>query len=308
LKILITGASGFIGTYLGQYLIAQGHEVIATMRSINEATMNALQGATFATIDVMDTANIALEAGIDAIVHTATANDIASKDAATGVLLSSIGTKNMLDLAVKYKIPKFICFSTFQVYGTELQGNITEQSPTLLVNDYGINHLFAEQYVEMYARQNKIQGMVVRPSNVYGEIKSKHINRWTLVPACFCLDAIKNGSITILSSGKQSRNFVSLENVSQSITVILNNYPAKYEIFNIASSVNYSIAYAAEMVKKVYQSIYNKNLTINILGNQPTEGNQFVVSLEKINKLGFQENHSKNLETEIKSIFNLLNQ
>ena len=87
------------------------------------------------------------------LIHVATANDVISKSSIKGIELSSIGTKNMLDFALKNNIPKCIVFSTLQVYGTELTGDIDESSPVHFQNDYGLNHLIAEMYAEQYHRQ-----------------------------------------------------------------------------------------------------------------------------------------------------------
>jgi nucleoside-diphosphate-sugar epimerase len=306
MRILVTGASGFIGSYTCRNLLAKGHEVIGAMRTLNEETISLLNGASFIQLDVLNTAHLQQEVAADAIVHTATSNDILSRDTIKGIELSGIGTRNMLDFAVKNGIGKFICFSTFQVYGTELSGQIDENSPADFVNDYGLNHLLAEHYVQMYARNRKITGMVVRPSNVYGEILSGYINRWTLVPACFCLEAFEKQTITILSSGKQNRNFVSLDSVSNAVGCILENYPGNYEIFNVAGNETYDMVTVAGKVKKIYEARFGKTAEVIIKGTMPVEGNVFTVSSGKLGSTGYRQNAGINLETEIEKVFTLL--
>ena len=56
-----------------------------------------------------------------------------------------MGTKKILDAAVKAKIKNVIFFSTIQVYGTNLKGNINENSPTNCKNSYSLNHLYGEE-------------------------------------------------------------------------------------------------------------------------------------------------------------------
>ncbi|HEX6189071.1 MAG TPA: SDR family oxidoreductase, partial [Pyrinomonadaceae bacterium] len=240
----------------------------------------------------------------DAVVHVATANDIVSRKTNDGISLSATGTKNLLEYAVKNQIPNFIFFSTFQVYGTELAGTITESSPTLAVNDYGLNHLFGEMYVEMYARQGRINGVSVRPSNVHGPFLLPSIDRWTLVPGCFCKEVIEKQTITIRSSGKQMRNFIHLENLSAAVHCILNNFKPGYDIVNAGSSENMSMLGVAKLVKAVYESLGGKTVNLIVEGDQPTTANIFDVSLEKLkNKYGFTENKEANLVRTIKSQF-----
>lgn len=215
MTVLITGANGFIGSYLANFFLQEGYNVIATSRQFHASTKTLLKNAQLIELDVLNTdqlQNISVQA--DIIIHTATANDIISRDGIKGIELSAIGTKNILDLAVKNKIPKCIVFSTLQVYGTELTGEISETSPLHFQNDYGINHLYAEMYAEQYHRKGKIKCAIARPSNVYGKIISQSFNRWSLIPGCFCKEAMESSTITIKSSGLQMRNFVNLQNLA----------------------------------------------------------------------------------------------
>ncbi|MFM6925821.1 MAG: NAD-dependent epimerase/dehydratase family protein, partial [Ferruginibacter sp.] len=237
MKILITGANGFIGSYLAAYFLQKGETVIASSRRFDDSTKALLSKAVFIDLDVLDKEALATsDVEADVIIHTATANDIISKDTSKGIELSATGTKNILDFAIKNKIGKVMVFSTLQVYGTELKGAIDEKSPLHYQNDYGLNHLFAEMYAELYARQGKLKTVSVRPSNVYGRILTNAFNRWSLVPGCFCKEAVEKGTITIMSSGLQMRNFVNLQNLSRAVDCILQHFPDSYECYNLASS------------------------------------------------------------------------
>ncbi|HYM95412.1 MAG TPA: NAD(P)-dependent oxidoreductase, partial [Chitinophagaceae bacterium] len=168
MRILITGANGFIGSYLVQFFLEKNNKVIAVSKQFHPSAKELLKNATLVTGDILDIQQLKqITTTADVIIHTATANDIISKDTLKGVELSTIGTKNILDFAISNNIPKCIVFSTFQVYGTELSDSISESSPLYYQNDYGLNHLFAEMYAEMYSRQGKVQCVSVRPSNVY---------------------------------------------------------------------------------------------------------------------------------------------
>lgn len=303
MKLLVTGANGFIGSYLAHYLLKKGHTVIASSRQQHEGTRTLLKGAEMLKLDVLNTRQLQdLSITADAIIHTATANDIISKDGLRGIELSAVGTKNILDFATQNKIKNCVVFSTFQVYGTELVGEISENTPLHFQNDYGINHLFAEMYAEMYSRQGKVNCVTVRPSNVYGRILTDAFSRWTLVPACFCKEAIETGSITIKSSGKQMRNFVNLENLSRGIECILNQFPDKYECYNLASSQGYSMLQVAEMTKKVFEREFKIEIQVNVSGTEPLITNYFAVNLDKLKAIDFTEDENFSLESEIKEI------
>jgi UDP-glucose 4-epimerase len=307
MKIAITGANGFIGSYLANYFLRNGMEVIAISKGFHPSVKPLLQQAKLVELDVLNVTQVQdLKFDADVIIHTATANDIISKDTLKGIELSVLGTKNVFELAIKNKIQKCIIFSTLQVYGIELTGTITEASPVLSQNDYGMNHLFAEMYAEMYSRQGKLNCVSVRPSNVYGRILSDAFNRWSLVPGCFCKEAVESGTITIKSSGKQMRNFVSLENLSIAVHAIAGNFPKQYECYNLVSSVSYTMGEVAEITKKVYEAKFKKELKINVTGSEPAQTNYFKTPLDKLNNIGFAEDQKFNLESEITEIFNYL--
>ena len=308
MKIIITGANGFIGSYLCSFLLKKNYSLICIARQFDSSIKKTLAGAEFVELDVLNKPQLEkLSLSADAIIHTATANDIVSKVTLAGIELSTIGTKNMLDFAVKNGINKCIVFSTLQVYGTELTGSIDENSPLHFQNDYGLNHLYAELMAEMYTRQQKVNCVAVRPSNVYGRILSKSFNRWTLVPGCFCKEAIEKGTITINSSGNQMRNFINLENLSLAVECILQNFPKQFESYNLASSHGLSMKQMAEIVKAVFEQELKKEITVNIKGIEPVKTNYFNISLDKLKSIGFTEDNNYTPETEIREILKFLN-
>lgn len=307
MTVLITGANGFIGSYLANFFLQEGYNVIATSKQFHTITKTLLKNAQLIDLDVLDTEqiqNISVQA--DVLIHTATANDIISRDSLKGIELSAIGTKNMLDLAVKNKIPKCIVFSTLQVYGTELEADITESSPLNFQNDYGLNHLIAEMYAEQYHRQNKVKCAIVRPSNVYGKILTGAFNRWSLVPGSFCKEVMESSTITIKSSGLQMRNFVNLQNLALAINCILKDNMDNFEIYNTGSSEHKTMLQVATLVKEEFEKQFNKPVEIKVEGTAPGKTNFFNLSIEKSESIGFIENEEYNLRAGIKEIFNYL--
>jgi UDP-glucose 4-epimerase len=308
MTFLVTGANGFIGSYLCNYLLKNGHKVIALSRKFLPEIKTTLSGAEFIETDILSPEFEKLSLQADVVVHLAASNDIISKSLAKGVELSVTGTVNALKFTANNKIPKFIFYSTLQVYGTELQGNYTEQTAVKPENDYAMNHLFAEMYVEMFSRKLGLQAIVARPSNIYGRFLSPNINRWTLVPGCFVKEALEKGTITMLSSGNQTRNFISLEQLSYYTATVAHYMSETFDIVNFVSDDYKRIVDVAELTKELVERIHNKEIDLQIKSDQPLISNAFHLGQEKLLQFGIDTNAAKgySLETEIEQIIRTL--
>ncbi|WP_167670135.1 NAD-dependent epimerase/dehydratase family protein [Paenibacillus tianmuensis] len=306
MRIIVTGATGFIGSYLCHYLKARGHSVIPFSRTLSEAFVKELQPDRYIECDVTSEKLSHLRASADMIIHLASANEVISRSFRSGIEISVVGTKQLLDFAVSSGIGWFMFFSTLQVYGTEPEGIIAETTPIRPQNDYALNHLFAEQYVAMYAQKGLLRGAVIRPGNVHGRFLSPTVNRWTMVPACFCKEALDSGMITIRSSGKQFRNFVSLENVARACEAIIGRFPDENEIYNVGSNQTFSILDIARKVQRIYRELFSEETELIVAGDEPHKPNLFSVSTSKLMHLGYRPDESCTLEETIRWLFEYL--
>ncbi|MDQ0194554.1 NAD-dependent epimerase/dehydratase family protein [Paenibacillus wynnii] len=305
MRILVTGAGGFIGSVLCKQLHADGHEVVRMLRKLQKKEGKAVDSYEDYECDVLSDSFPDIQLSGDAIVHLAAANDIVSKNGREGIRLSVIGTKNVLDFAVNNRIDKVVFFSTIQVLGSELEGLITEESAFYPENDYAANHMMAEMYTEMYARKGLLRAVSMRPTNVYGYFTLPTINRWSLVPACFCREAFFDKQITLRSSGKQIRNFVSVDSVAGATRAVLAHFPASYDVLNIGSQCHMTILEAAELVKEVHDEMYPHPVQLLIQGEQPQQENRFEISLNKLeDRYGFGQHLGREeLRRQIQLIF-----
>lgn len=275
-KVLITGASGYIGSHAAVSLRDRGHEVTATSRRITPGLVAALPGCHLEVLDVMD-----IPAGFqgkwDCILHTATTNDILSRDFEAGVALSVFGTRNILDLAKRCGVPHVVFLSTLQVYGAELSGVIDKNAAPDPVGDYGLNHEFGEQVCRLESKRSGLRTTVLRPANVYGCPVSRTVDRWSLVPTCFVREALAEGTITIRSSGRQRRDFVSLRQVSEACAAVIEASGEGYSVHNIATGLTHGIIEAARWTADAFERAGLSRPEVRVLGEEPREGNVFEV-------------------------------
>jgi len=167
MKILITGAAGFLGYHLTNYFFNKGYEVIGL--DIAEFPQGDYpEEMKKYNIDVRDREK--LEALIknespDIIIHAAAALPLWSKK---DIFTTNVdGTRNVLDLAKKYNIERVIFISSTAVYGVPKIHPILEEHPLIGIGPYGESKILAEKACEEY-RQKGLCVPVIRPKTFIG--------------------------------------------------------------------------------------------------------------------------------------------
>jgi UDP-glucose 4-epimerase len=261
MKILLTGATGYIGSYLTEYLSEEASNgVIPLYRKLPDYFRDWRGKFEGVECDVtkLDDLKEKVPEEIDCIIHLAAFNDVlCSRKPEQALIVNGIGTRNMLEVAEEKGCQSFIYFSTLQVYGKDLQGTITLDSPIKCVDDYAFTHCVAEGYCKMLSSLYDLNVSVVRPSNIFGCPVHPKIDRWTLVPATFCLSAYEKNEIRLKSSGKQNRDFVSLDFVSKCIRYLIEENKSGFNIYNLTSEKLFSIIEVAKLVQLSAKSILN---------------------------------------------------
>lgn len=305
MHILISGGSGYIGSYVSKQMLEAGHQVSIIARSENEFIENYKNKIQVYFQDITLPFTFELKSPVDCFIHLGAANDIDSADPAYAINASVLGARYALDFCVKNNIKRTFYYSTFQVYGY-VEGEMSENSELKPVNDYGITHQFAEQYFEMYQRTKGLDYIIIRPTNIYGSPMYKSTDRWSLVPSCFCKELIEKNEINLLSSGLQKRDFISVEEIAITNVKLLENFDQfKNKVINVGSGTDYTIREIAEYVIEEYERM-GRNGKLNIHSEQPKQSNEYVLNRDLITKLGLSYGTVSEMKNEIKKIFNTL--
>ena len=307
MKVLISGASGYIGTQLVRTLIADGIKIGAITRS-NSLQIPYLESDNIEiySADITKPINIILKDNFDVFIHLAAANDIDSQNPETAIIATALGTKYCLEFCKKNNIKKFIYFSTFQVLG-KVDGYIDEKTLPEPKNDYGITHLFAEEYVKMYQATSNMEYIIIRPTNIYGAPIGKDIDRWSLVPGCFCKEAFEDNTITLNSSGMQKRDFLDLKDLNELTKLLLYKFEEfKNKTIHASSNNNYTIIEIAEIVRQVFNKKFNKECKLIVKSNDPIESNSYEINRDLVKSVGHQFSDRDSIVEEINITFDKL--
>lgn len=299
-KIFVTGASGFIGSSLTHYLATNTiHAVVGSSRS----GVNQLHEELLTPVVHLDLLSEKPELNsVDVVIHCATPNDVAARNVQQSRELALTGTESMLKEAIKCNVKTFIYISTFQVYGSNLVGNISAQSELNPPNEYALNHCLAESLCTYYASNYDLNLVIVRVANVFGVPVASTVNRETLVPFCFVNDVIDTGSLSLRSSGMQSRNFISLACLNSMIEKIISSNLRGINYVNAASNWTPSIIEIAKIVQDCWYDLFDKKIPLNVASTNPKKRNDFSVALENDWPRSSSENSQRMMKEVVKKL------
>lgn len=252
MNIVITGGSGFVGSYLCEKLINDGHKIIVIDNLLTGSTENVndlLDNENFSFIeqDVQD--HIEIEDKVDYVLHFASA---ASPKAYTEhpvntLKAGSVGTINTLGLAKKHSA-EYLLASTSEVYGDPLISPQNEEywgnvNPNGERSMYDEAKRFAEAAVATYSRSYGLKTKIVRIFNTYGPRMQLNDGR---VVTNFIVQALRNENITIYGDGTQTRSFSYVEDTVAGIISLMNS--TEYDVFNIGNPNEMTVGKLAEKI------------------------------------------------------------
>jgi dTDP-glucose 4,6-dehydratase len=212
MRVLITGAAGFLGSHVADMLIEHGHDVVGvdnlfTGRRENVAHLSTNPKFTFVEHDI--TSPLKLDGPLDRIYHLASPTILAAylKHQIATLRVNSQGTWHMLELAME-KDARILAASTFDIYG-DPQVSPQREDYFGYVNATGIHSCyeegkrFLESVTMAYNRERGADTRIVRVFNTFGPRMDLNDGR---VVTTFVRQALNNEPITVFGDGTQARS------------------------------------------------------------------------------------------------------
>lgn len=254
MRVLITGAAGFIGSHLCDTLVSQGHRVVGldnllTGRRENLAHLQGIQEFEFIQADV--TSGTSIEGPVDAVLHFASPASPLDFDRYPLQILEAgaKGTQAMLELA-RRSGARFLLASSSEVYGDPLEhpqretyrGNVNPVGPRGV---YDEAKRFAEALTAAYHRHLDVDIRIARIFNTYGP--RMRLDDGRAIPN-FLGQALREEPVTVYGDGSQTRSFCFIDDMVEGIVRLLDaseprpvnlGNPQEVRILELAEMVNH---------------------------------------------------------------------
>ena len=253
MNILITGYTGFVGSSLLNFLIKK--KFVKKIYCVGRKKPKYNLKVIFFKKN-LDQKFKLKKTTIDVVIHLAAANEVDSISRSIAYRNTFLTTTNLIKALKKFQIKKFLYFSTAQVYGSN--NFIDENTATNSQNYYSITHELSEVFIKMNLEENIKNYIIVRPFNIFGSPKSKSVKRDTLVPMCFVRELKLKNTISLKSNGKQTRDFISLDNINKKIFKIITNKKFDNKTINLCSGISLRIIDVAKITAKIFEEEFKK--------------------------------------------------
>ena len=246
MRILITGAAGFLGSHLCDRFLAQGHDVIGMDNFVTGSPDNIahlIGNPSFKFIEHNVTDYIYVEGPLDGVLHFASpASPVDYLELPIQTLkVGSLGTHKTLGLA-KAKGARYLLASTSEVYGDP---QVHPQPETYWghVNPVGPRGVYDEAMTMAYHRYHHVDTRIVRIFNTYGPRMRPNDGR---VVSNFIVQALRNEPLTVYGEGTQTRSFTYVSDEVAGIEKLF--LSDRHEPTNIGNQDEFTIRQLADAV------------------------------------------------------------
>jgi len=245
-KILVTGASGFVGQPLCEELLHRGYQVRACVRSSGQFSAG-IEQVTVGEIDGETNWSAALN-GVDVVIHLAARvhvmKDKAADPATEFLKVNLYGTSNLAQQAASAGVKRLVYVSSVKVNGEQTTVNrpFTESDEPDPRDPYGMSKWRAEQDLQRIARESGLEVVIVRPPLVYGPgVKGNFIS---------LLAAIDRGIPLPVAGANNARSMVYVGNLVDALIACATYPAAAGQTYLVSDGDDVSTAMLVDMIAR----------------------------------------------------------
>ncbi|MBA7517423.1 dTDP-glucose 4,6-dehydratase [subsurface metagenome] len=293
MKVVVTGGCGFIGSNFIRYFIKKHpyYKILNIDKLTYAGNPENLQGLekkktyNFVKADICSPSTmkrIFKKFRPDAVINFAAESHVDRSIASASPFIKTnfLGVGILLNLALEFKIKKFLQISTDEVYGSILHGSFKESSRLDPSSPYAASKAAADGLVIAYYKTHNLPVLITRSSNNYGPYQFPE----KLIPLIIT-NALNNKKIPVYGDGNNVRDWLYTEDNCEAIDFVLHKGKLG-EIYNIGSKNELTNIY---VIKKILKHLNKKESLITYVKDRPGHDRRYSLSMNKIRKqLGWQ--------------------
>ena len=251
-KVFVSGGAGFIGSYIAEELIKNGHQVTVLDDLSGGFQDNLVEGVNFVQGSIVDSDlvnNLFSQERFEYVFHLAAyaAEGLSHFIKRFNYNNNLIGSVNLINASVNTGVSCFVFTSSIAVYGASPELPMTEETPPHPEDSYGIAKLSVEQELKICKAMFDLNHIIFRPHNVYGE-RQNIGDKYRNVVGIFMNQILQNKPMTVFGDGSQTRAFSYIGDVAPLIAKSIEKPEAYNQIFNIGADQPYSVNELAQSV------------------------------------------------------------
>jgi len=249
-NVLMTGATGFVGSAVAHQMIASGeYDVVAAVRRESNVLPNKVRQVVTGDLLPNTDWNQALR-GVNVVIHLAARVHVMEDDAADPLAefrnVNSEGSLNLARQAAQAGVKRFIFMSSIKVNGEQTTGGslFTPNDTYMTTDPYGQSKLEAEQGLVVLAKETGMEVVIIRPPLIYGpDVKAnfRQLLKFTKLGIPLPLGGVQN-----------KRSLVALDNLVNFIIHSMTHPKAANEVFLISDGEDVSTTELLEKIAKAF--------------------------------------------------------
>lgn len=284
MRVLVTGAAGFIASHVADAYVELGHEVAIVDDLSRGSLRNVNPLAHFYQVDIQDRSALGAvfeKEQPEIIDHHAAQMDVRRgvREPIFDASVNIVGSLNLLELAVAHKTRRVIYISTAgAAYGEPKQLPVPEDHRIDPITPYGISKHTVEHYLFTFNVLYGLEYVVLRYGNVYGPRQSSKGEAGVF--AIFCEQMLADVQPVIFGDGTKFRDYVYVDDVVQANVLALDRGAG--EIFNIGTSVPTT---DYEVFRQVRGHLGKTGLEPSYADKRPGEIDKIIIDISKAKRL-----------------------